>query len=82
MTVELVEIGAIVVELGSTPPLHGIALREHHEIASPPWPLSHGILIFLSMRVSDAYAMRHLCAGCCALHGELEEIVAVFEEVD
>jgi hypothetical protein len=61
MTVELVEIGAPVAELGSAPPLHGITLSEHHTVASPSWPLSHGVLIFLSMPVSDADAMKHLC---------------------
>ena len=66
---ELVEIGAPFAELGSASPLHGIALREHHEVASPPWPSSHGILIFLSMLVSDADAMRRLYVRRRALHG-------------
>ena len=59
-TTELLEIGAPLAELGSAPPLHGIALREHHAVASPSWPSSHGILIFLSIPISDADAMRRL----------------------
>jgi hypothetical protein len=35
-TTELAEIETPVAELGSAPPLHGIALREHHAVASPP----------------------------------------------
>ena len=50
-TTDFAEIGAPLAELGSAPPLHGIALRKHHAVASPPWPSSHGILIFLSMPV-------------------------------
>jgi hypothetical protein len=69
MTTELVEIGALVAEFGSAPPLHGIALHENHAVTSPPWSSSHGILIFLSMLVSDADAMRRLCARHRALHG-------------
>ena len=61
-TTELVEIGAPVVEFGSASPLHGITLREHHTVASPLWPSSYGILIFLSILVSDADAMRRFCA--------------------
>lgn len=63
---KLVEIGAPVAKLGSTSPLPGITLSEHHTVVTlPPWPSSHEILPFLPMHVSDADAMRRLdlCVG-------------------
>jgi hypothetical protein len=59
-TTELAEIRALVVELGSAPLLHGIALREHHAVTSPPCPSSHRILISLSILVFDANAMKQV----------------------
>lgn len=43
-------------------PIHDIALCEHHMIALPLWPSSHGIWIFQLILISDADAMRHFCA--------------------